>query len=57
MVPGGFDGRCITCKKAEDATGIYGDKSGSLMGSEDLVDTIWTDGPELKSKKSIELER
>ena len=52
----GFDGRCITVKESEDLSEIAKDKNGSLMGSEDLVDTIWTERPELSSQKVWELE-
>lgn len=43
----GFDGRCVNAKNAEKYEKIAGDKSGKLYTSEDLIDMIWEERPEL----------
>ncbi|MBP3727357.1 MAG: aminopeptidase P family N-terminal domain-containing protein, partial [Pseudobutyrivibrio sp.] len=43
----GFDGRCVSAKKAARYFDIAQDKGGELFTTEDLVDIIWEDRPSL----------
>ncbi|MCR5580948.1 MAG: aminopeptidase P family protein [Pseudobutyrivibrio sp.] len=43
----GFDGRCVSAKKAAKYFDIAHSKGGELYTTEDLVDMIWEDRPEL----------
>lgn len=52
----GFDGRTIELKKGESYEEIAAEKQGSVVYTEDLVDTIWTDRPPLSEKPVFRLE-
>ncbi len=43
----GFDGRCVSAKKAVKYSAIAKEKGGELFTTEDLVDIIWKDRPAL----------
>ncbi len=52
----GFDGRVINGNLGADFQKIVENKKGSLHVSEDLVDIVWTDRPELSKEQSFVLD-
>ncbi|SCZ80315.1 aminopeptidase P family protein [Pseudobutyrivibrio xylanivorans] len=52
----GFDGRCVSAKNAAKYFEIAQKKGGELATTEDLVDKIWTDRPELPKATTWLLE-
>lgn len=59
FLPGGclgFDGRCVAAKKAAKYFDIAREKGGDLYTTEDLVDLIWEDRPELPQATTWVLE-
>lgn len=52
----GFDGRCVSAKNAEKYSEIAKKKGGELYTTEDLVNLIWEDRPELPKATTWVLE-
>ncbi|MCR4694524.1 MAG: aminopeptidase P family protein [Pseudobutyrivibrio sp.] len=52
----GFDGRCVSANNATKYLEIAQDKQGDLYTTEDLIDMIWEDRPELPKATTWVLE-
>lgn len=52
----GFDGRVMNTKLGKEFFAIADEKGGKLHTSEDLIDLIWIDRPQLPAEKTFVLE-
>lgn len=52
----GFDGRCVNAKAAAEYEKLAREKAGKLHTTDDLVDVIWTERPELPKATTWVLE-
>jgi len=53
----GFNGKCLTAGKIENWKKVFSDKKYSFCGDKDLINSIWTDRPELPQKPVFRYEQ